>query len=95
MTPEVTIHAELMIAAVAISVLGLPHGALDPWIAWRAKIFETPLGLLSFLAGYIALCLIGLGVWSIAPSPRASRDRPTTPRRASPPRFLLCPSDGW
>lgn len=68
MIPELSMDAELMIAAVAISVLGLPHGALDPWVAWRAKLFETPLGLLSFLVGYIALCLVGLGVWAIAPT---------------------------
>ena len=64
----INMDAELIIAAIAISVLGLPHGALDPWVAWRAKLFETSLGLLSFLVSYIALCLVGLGAWSIAPT---------------------------
>lgn len=61
MTPE------LIVASTLITLLGLPHGALDPWVAWRMKVFRTARGCLGFLVGYLALCALGLGGWYLSP----------------------------
>lgn len=53
--------------AVAVVVLGLPHGALDAWIARRAGLFERPLGWVGFNLGYVALALAVVGAWWLFP----------------------------
>ncbi|MGY6555826.1 MAG: Brp/Blh family beta-carotene 15,15'-dioxygenase [Wenzhouxiangella sp.] len=48
----------------AVIVLGLPHGALDSWIAKRAGLYRRPLGWLGFNLAYLGLALtIVLGWW--------------------------------
>lgn len=53
----------LIVAALLIALLGLPHGALDPVVAYRAGLWQRPLGLLAFLCVYLVLCGAMLALW--------------------------------
>lgn len=57
----------LLIAVVLISIFGLPHGALDPIVAYRAGVWRKPRGLVFFLVGYIALCSSMIIFWGFFP----------------------------
>lgn len=57
----------LLIAVILISIFGLPHGALDPIVAYRAGVWRKPLGLVFFLVGYIALCSSMIIFWGFFP----------------------------
>ncbi len=56
----------LLLAGLVI-LLGLPHGAADPWVAKEAKLWRTPKGLAVFLVVYLALVIISAGFWRILP----------------------------
>ena len=53
----------LIAATLLIALLGLPHGALDPVVAYRAKLWQHPIGLLAFLSVYLLLCAAMIGLW--------------------------------
>ncbi len=57
----------LLIAVVLISIFGLPHGALDPIVAYRSGVWEKPWGLFFFLLVYIALCSSMILFWLFFP----------------------------
>ena len=59
--------AVLMVAAVVLT--GLPHGALDPWVAWRAGLWRTPSGCAAFHVAYIAIAAAVVLIWQVAPGP--------------------------
>jgi Brp/Blh family beta-carotene 15,15'-monooxygenase len=46
---------QLVILGIVIFLLGLPHGALDPWIAQRLGIYDSTKQKLLFTIGYLAL----------------------------------------
>lgn len=56
----------LLLAGLVI-LLGLPHGAADPWVAQDAKLWRTPKGLAGFLVGYVALVMVSAGFWRMLP----------------------------
>ena len=58
---------ELLIASVLISLLGLPHGALDPIVAHRYGLFKQASGCLYFLLGYLVISALGLMFWYLSP----------------------------
>ena len=53
--------------AIAVVLTGLPHGALDPWVAWRAGLWRTRAGLAAFHLAYVALAVGVLALWQLAP----------------------------
>ncbi len=53
--------------AWAVALTGLPHGALDPWVAWRAGLWRTRSGFAAFHAAYVAIAVGVLAVWQLAP----------------------------
>lgn len=53
--------------AVPIALLGVPHGALDPVVAWEAGWLAGRRGLV-FAGGYLALAAVTLLGWWIAPA---------------------------
>jgi Brp/Blh family beta-carotene 15,15'-monooxygenase len=55
--------AQLIVLGVVIALLGLPHGALDPWIAERIGFNNTPQQRLIFNAGYLALAAFVILFW--------------------------------
>lgn len=53
----------LVVLALAVAVTGLPHGALDPWLARRAGLWRTGRGLVAFHLAYVALAALVLVAW--------------------------------
>lgn len=63
-TPTVWIAA----LAVAVALAGLPHGALDPWIAYRAGIWRRLPGFIGFNVAYLALAAALAVLWWLLPA---------------------------
>lgn len=57
----------LLILAVAVAIAGLPHGALDPWVAWQAGIWRKRGGFVAFHLAYLALAAAVVAFWHWAP----------------------------
>jgi Brp/Blh family beta-carotene 15,15'-monooxygenase len=54
--------------AVLVVVLGLPHGALDPWIAELAGLMGTRARRVAFNLSYVVLAAAVTTVWTLAPA---------------------------
>lgn len=59
--------ALLVVLALAVAVTGLPHGALDPWLARQSGLWRTGRGLVVFHLAYVALAALVLVAWRWAP----------------------------
>jgi len=57
----------VLVLAIAVAVAGLPHGALDPWVARRAGLWRTRVGCAAFHVAYLALASAVLLAWHWAP----------------------------
>lgn len=57
----------LILAACVVSLVGLPHGALDPVIAKRVGLVRRPIHMLMFLGGYALLVASVVGLWVLIP----------------------------
>jgi Brp/Blh family beta-carotene 15,15'-monooxygenase len=55
--------AQLIVLGVVIALFGLPHGALDPWIAECTGLQKTPQHRFFFNAGYLALAALVILCW--------------------------------
>ena len=64
---ELPILPLLIVLLIGVSLLGLPHGALDPLIAHRANLWTGPLGFLAFNAAYIAIAALVVAMWLLVP----------------------------
>lgn len=53
--------------ALLVVLLGLPHGSLDPLVAWKARIWRSSRGLLAFLALYLLLAGASIVFWISVP----------------------------
>lgn len=58
----------LILASCLISLVGLPHGALDPVVASRCGLIRDLRSSLWFLATYIAIVCLVIGFWMALPS---------------------------
>lgn len=58
---------QVVLLGVLVTVLGLPHGALDPLIARRAGLWRTPLGFAAFNTVYIVIVVGVVLLWLVAP----------------------------
>ena len=54
---------QLAVLGIVIVLLGLPHGALDPWIAQRMGLRNTPLQIFMFTSAYIVLAALVVLFW--------------------------------
>jgi Brp/Blh family beta-carotene 15,15'-monooxygenase len=63
----VSTELELAVLLVAVVMLGLPHGALDPWIARQAGVFQRWPGWLAFNFSYLVLATLMLVLWWLLP----------------------------
>ena len=61
--------ALLVVLALAVAVTGLPHGALDPWLARQSGLWRTRRGLVAFHLAYVALAALVLVAWRWLPGP--------------------------
>jgi len=66
--PTVDDHRIAVLLAAAVVIGGLPHGALDPWIAWRAALWRTWRGAVVFHVVYIAAAASVVVGWLAAPA---------------------------
>ena len=55
---------QIVALALAVIILGLPHGALDPWIARREGFLRSPW---RFAGQYLGLALLVVVVWWLFP----------------------------
>lgn len=62
--PE-TVQVGLLAGLVVF--LGLPHGALDPLVAYRAELWSNWRGLMGFLGLYLFIAAAALLFWAVLP----------------------------
>ena len=65
--PSVSMTVQIISLAIAVSVLGLPHGAIDAYIARQEGLWLSPSGLLAFTGVYILVTLVVIGAWMVQP----------------------------
>lgn len=61
------LNAQLVLLAVLVVVFGLPHGALDPWLAERAGLARTKGQMVMFNAAYLAVAALVVLIWMWLP----------------------------
>lgn len=59
--------AQLIILAVVVATLGMPHGALDPWIAENMGLSQTPLQAIAFNVTYLLIAALVIVIWTLLP----------------------------
>jgi Brp/Blh family beta-carotene 15,15'-monooxygenase len=57
-----------LLLAAAVAFAGLPHGALDPWVARRAALWRTAHGAAAFHVAYVLAATAVLIAWQVAPA---------------------------
>ena len=65
--PDISTTAKLIAVAAAVAFLGLPHGAIDAYIAQRCGLWATRRGLAVFAGVYLFLAAGVTGIWMLAP----------------------------
>ncbi|MDC0603092.1 Brp/Blh family beta-carotene 15,15'-dioxygenase [Aliiglaciecola sp.] len=60
--------AAIITMVIAITVIGLPHGALDFAIAQLIGLCTSPSRVLAFLVGYLFVVGLSIGFWIIVPA---------------------------
>lgn len=63
--PEGITTWQIILLATTVIALGLPHGALDPWIARRCALMTSPL---KFHTLYLGLTALVIGIWWLLPA---------------------------
>lgn len=64
----VSYTVQMVILAVVVLLLGLPHGALDPWLARSTKLQGRLGSRFVFHAVYLLLCLLVVLAWVLFPT---------------------------
>lgn len=65
--PRPPASVEIVVAAILIVALGVPHGALDTLYARRARGVDTTGRALGFLLAYLAAGACVVGLWMLSP----------------------------
>jgi len=55
--------AQLIGLALLVVIFGLPHGALDPWVAESMGLCQTRAQTATFTLGYLLMAAIVVGLW--------------------------------
>lgn len=58
---------QLSLLGVLVVVFGLPHGALDPWLAQRAGLVHNRQQAVAFNAAYLAVAVVVVLLWMWLP----------------------------
>ena len=64
----IPLSVQILGLLAVVVVLGVPHGALDPWIAASAGLVPTRRRLVAFNLIYVALALAVVAIWSLVPA---------------------------
>lgn len=64
---SISLNIQIVGLALMVIVLGLPHGALDPWIAEQAGLQRTLKHQIAFNLAYVFVALCVVVAWSFAP----------------------------
>ena len=67
LSPVFPLWSQVGALALLVSLVGLPHGALDPFVAKQRGVWTTVPGLISFGLFYLTLVAGVVGVWVLAP----------------------------
>lgn len=65
--PSIPLNWQVYSLVILVILTGLPHGALDPLVAKKARIWTTPVGLFVFIFNYLALGALTLVLWLTFP----------------------------
>ena len=65
--PSVSVTVQIISLGIAVSVLGLPHGAIDAYIARQDGLWRSPSGLAAFTGVYLLMTLLVIGIWMALP----------------------------
>lgn len=57
----------LLLAMILLVLTGLPHGALDPVLAYRHHVYTSKWGAFGFYATYLGITLLALATWIYQP----------------------------
>ena len=60
---SVSIQWQLLVLTSLLILLGLPHGALDPIVAYRHGLWQNNVELARFLLVYLLAAAVTLGLW--------------------------------
>ena len=67
LAPSVSVTVQIIALGIAVSVLGLPHGAIDTYIAWQNGLWLSPSGLAAFTGVYLLITFFVIGAWVVLP----------------------------
>ena len=65
--PSIDITIQLAVLGISVAVLGLPHGAIDAYIAERSRLWQSFMGLAAFAVAYTMVAVLVIGVWIVLP----------------------------
>ncbi|MEM8711338.1 MAG: Brp/Blh family beta-carotene 15,15'-dioxygenase, partial [Planctomycetota bacterium] len=63
---SISLEAQILVAGLAIVLLGFPHGALDPLIIQASRGSSGTRTLLGFLFAYLVLAFAIVGLWVVS-----------------------------
>jgi Brp/Blh family beta-carotene 15,15'-monooxygenase len=58
----------VLMLAIGVAIAGLPHGALDPWVARRAGLWRSWRGAVGFHLAYVGAAAVVVLAWQFAPN---------------------------
>ena len=65
--PSLSVTVQVIALGTAVAFLGLPHGAIDAYIAQRDGLWRSTGGLAVFAVIYMLIALIVIGAWMLMP----------------------------
>lgn len=65
--PQISLTHQLILVGLFVSLFGLPHGAVDGFIAKRIGLWRTPTQFLMFISLYLTLAALVVLAWQLAP----------------------------
>ncbi len=65
--PAPSMTVQILVLAIAVAALGLPHGAIDAYIARRSGLWRSPGGLAAFACAYLFIAFGVIAIWSVLP----------------------------
>ena len=67
LAPSVSVTVQIIALGIAVSVLGLPHGAIDTYIARQNGLWLSLSGLATFIGVYLLITFFVIGAWTVLP----------------------------